>query len=279
MTIETVSFKNSPALRLTLPDGAEAIVLLHGAHVVSWKPDGKTERLYLSDKADFSPGSAIRGGVPVCFPQFSTLGPCAMHGFARTMVWRPGEMETGTDRTTARLELSETPETLSVWPHAFKAVLDVILDAKSLCIRLNVQNTGAAPLTFTSALHTYLRIGNIDDVAITGLEGLTYHDKVTGQENQKETRRELTFAGQTDRIYYKAPKVLTLRDGARLMELHTDNMPDAVIWNPGLERALTIPDLPDDGYQFMVCIEAAAIAQPVRLEAGKSWSGSQILKA
>ena len=35
----------------------------------------------------------------------------------------------------------------------------------------------------------------------------------------------------------------------------------------------------DDGYRRMLCIEAAAIDKPVRLDAGRTWLGRQTLTA
>jgi glucose-6-phosphate 1-epimerase len=53
----------------TLPSGESVEVLLFGATVTSWKSDGgKTENLWLSDKADLTGSKAVRGGVPVVFP-------------------------------------------------------------------------------------------------------------------------------------------------------------------------------------------------------------------
>jgi glucose-6-phosphate 1-epimerase len=58
-----------PKVRLSAPDGACADVFLHGGHVASWQtPDGQ-ERLFFSQRAQFGPGAALRGGVPVIFPQ------------------------------------------------------------------------------------------------------------------------------------------------------------------------------------------------------------------
>ena len=84
--IELSRFEGLDAVELRAPDGARATVLLHGGHVVSWVPAGADEQLYLSPKSSFAPGSAIRGGVPVIFPQFNTRGPLQRHGFARNKV-------------------------------------------------------------------------------------------------------------------------------------------------------------------------------------------------
>src|SRR6185295_5784580 len=77
-----------PAIALQTPDGARATVLLHGAHVVSWQPAGRGEMLYLSPKAVAGDGRAVRGGIPVIFPQFERRGPLPRHGFARNRAWQ-----------------------------------------------------------------------------------------------------------------------------------------------------------------------------------------------
>lgn len=53
----------------TLSSGESVEVLLFGATVTSWKSEGgKTENLWLSEKADLTGSKAVRGGVPVVFP-------------------------------------------------------------------------------------------------------------------------------------------------------------------------------------------------------------------
>ena len=77
-----------PVLTLRADDGATAEVHRHGAHVTSWRPMGEADdRLYLSARSEFSGAAAIRGGVPVIFPQFAAEGPLPKHGFARTTTW------------------------------------------------------------------------------------------------------------------------------------------------------------------------------------------------
>eukprot|EP01137_Pigoraptor_chileana_P032556 Opistho-2@22113 len=85
------------ALELVAPDGARATVLLHGAHVLSWIPAGGEEQLYVSPRTAYASGQAVRGGVPVCFPQFAERGPLQKHGFARTKPWQLISAEQGED--------------------------------------------------------------------------------------------------------------------------------------------------------------------------------------
>ena len=62
-------FDGQPAVHLRSPAGAQATVLLHGAHVVSWIPALGEEQLYLSPTSALGGTAAVRGGVPVIFPQ------------------------------------------------------------------------------------------------------------------------------------------------------------------------------------------------------------------
>jgi glucose-6-phosphate 1-epimerase len=85
-----------PKVNLSSSDGSRAEIYLHGAHVTSWIPAGGEEQLYLSAASEFRDGAAIRGGVPVIFPQFSNLGPLPKHGFARNLAWELISAENGT---------------------------------------------------------------------------------------------------------------------------------------------------------------------------------------
>ena len=69
-----------PKVVLSTAD-ATAEVYLHGATLTSWKVGGE-ELIFVSPKAVFEPPKAIRGGVPVCFPQFGMLGPLKVRGAA-----------------------------------------------------------------------------------------------------------------------------------------------------------------------------------------------------
>lgn len=74
------------------------------------------ELIFVSKKAVFKPPKAIRGGVPVCFPQFGGFGPLQQHGFARNSAF---EVVTG-GLDTVTLAMSQVMEQLTVFPHAFR---------------------------------------------------------------------------------------------------------------------------------------------------------------
>jgi hypothetical protein len=64
-----------PTVQLRAADGsATAELYQHGATLTSWAVGGE-ERIFVSPNAVFAPPKAIRGGVPVCWPQFAMLGP------------------------------------------------------------------------------------------------------------------------------------------------------------------------------------------------------------
>lgn len=67
--VDIVGSGASSKVVATLPSGESVEVLLYGATVTSWKSNGgKTENLWLSEKAALDGSKAVRGGIPVVFP-------------------------------------------------------------------------------------------------------------------------------------------------------------------------------------------------------------------
>lgn len=278
----------------TAGHSARAEVCVYGAHVLSWKtPDGK-EQLYLSGRSAFREGTAIRGGIPIIFPQFSTFGPLPRHGFARTRAWndrRPVAKTPGPVLRTATTEPSDVPSssltfrmrdddaTRALWPHAFVAGYEVAVDVDVLRTTLNVRNTGDTPFAFTAALHTYLRVRDVADVSLGGLAGMTYRDATQQGAEGVQQDSALFIAGEVDRVYLDVPGPVTLREPGRVVEVRSPGFRDVVIWNPGERLGDTIPDLDIGGWRHFVCLEAATIAQPIWLAPNESWTGRQILRA
>src|SRR6516225_9990491 len=106
-----------PRLQLSAGDGARAEIHAHGAHLTSWLPAGGDEHLYLSGRARFESGAAIRGGVPVIFPQFAGEGPLPKHGFARSLPWALASVtQPAADRACAVFRLEDSAQTRAIWP-------------------------------------------------------------------------------------------------------------------------------------------------------------------
>ena len=267
-----------PRLLLTASDGARAELYQHGAHLTSWVPSGGVERLYLSAKALFQPGVAIRGGVPVIFPQFAGEVSLPKHGFARGLPWQLiacAQPLQGPASAVFRLEDSDA--TRAIWPHAFRAELHVAVAGAALETTLSVENTGKSEISFTSALHTYLRVAEIGAARLHGLNGLRYRDSAQGGITNVESADSLRIEGEVDRIYFNAPARLELADALGGLGIESGGFADAVVWNPGAERAAALSDLDAGGYRNFLCVEAASIGIPVRLAPGAVWRGTQRL--
>lgn len=268
---------NLPKVLLTASDHARAEIYLHGAHVTSWIPAGGEEQFFLSQKSEFRPGAAIRGGVPIIFPQFSNLGPFLRHGFARTSLWEfvGAEKVAGND-VAAKFQLRDSAATRKMWPFAFLAEFIVTITGKRLEMTLAVTNTDAQPFSFTAALHTYFRVSEVGPVRLENLNGVRYHDQVT-RKDAIEVAPSVRFDGEVNRIYFNAPPQLILREGNRAVDIQATGFPDAVVWNPGAQNGAALSDLEAEGYRRFVCVEAAAIGTPVQLAPNASWRGTQIL--
>jgi glucose-6-phosphate 1-epimerase len=276
--IALTSFQGQPALALRAPDGARATVLLHGAHLVSWVPAGGEEQLYLSPDAKFGMGTAVRGGVPVIFPQFNERGPLPRHGLVRSRSWEPVESVVRAGHAIGVLRFTDDMATRTHWPHGFEAELTVSLAGRNLDIELAITNTGDTTFDFTAALHTYFHCHDLLKLQVEGLQGCDYEDMPDGLQGQ-QWGDVLTFVGPIDRIYKMVRRTLTLREIGRRTQVATSGFDDVVVWNPGEAGAAALSDMPDADWQHMLCVEAATIIDPVRLAPGQDWAGMQSLTA
>ena len=262
--------------RLTLPCGDTVLVALQGAHVLSWVSQGR-ERLFLSPDNLWDGQSAIRGGVPVCFPQFNQRGTLPKHGFARNMAWSADEAVASGDAAHIDFTLGAHPDTLAIWQHAFVAVLRVALTPGQLTLTLTVNNTETQnDLHFTGALHTYLAVDDIDLTELRGLGGRPEWDAVADVHGLAD--EALYFDGEFDRVYDASVKPLRLQDGTST--LHIEQSPswaNSVVWNPGERKCATLSDMPTHGFARMLCVEAAQVFEPIAIPAGGQWVGWQRL--
>jgi glucose-6-phosphate 1-epimerase len=274
---------------LGLPSGDKAHIALHGAHVLSWQTAEGQERLYLSPQTLRDGQNPIRGGVPICFPQFNqrVLGnqPLPKHGFARTLPWVLVQQTQTDQEATAVFQLTDSLLTRAVWPAAFEAQYRVRLTSGQLQLEFSVRNTGMVAWPFALALHTYLRVVDIAQTQLLGLAGQRYWDGVLNLHapdvRHTQTEPAITFSSETDRVYNAATTPLQLQQTSvsAVQIAQSANLLDTVVWNPGAALCATLTDMPADGYQHMLCVEAARINHPVTLQPGETWAGWQRLSS
>lgn len=262
---------------------AQAEVYLYGAHVTSWQ-DNKQQLIFLSQKAKLDGTKAIRGGIPICFPQFSDAGPLKNHGFARISVWSVSASKSSPqqqDGSSVSVTFTLSPNDVSreMWNHDFLVDYKVTLAPGVLQAEWKVHNRNSElPFSFTGALHTYFAVNDASRAGVTGLTGLTYADKVRDKKTFTESDTVVRVPGFIDRVYASAPDSMDILDGdTPYIRVEKKNMSDAVVWNPGADNARKMSDFGDDEYHNMLCVEAGTIVNPVTVNAGQEWCSTMTL--
>lgn len=235
---------------------ATGSIYLHGAHLAAYQPAGQRSVLFMSSASEFHPGKPIRGGVPICFPWFGPRrdDPAApSHGLARLQAWTFADAQQ-TDHT-LHLELTTTVD-------PFRVRYRVSL-GPSLGMTLRVRNNGPAPASFEEALHTYLSVSHAHRVWISGLEGGRYLSKSEGMVMRRQNDEAIRLAGEIDRVYLdtQATCVLHDPDWNRRIIIEKEHSRSTIVWNPGAQRAAAVPDLGDQDWTGMVCIESGNVME------------------
>ncbi|GAV76014.1 Aldose_epim domain-containing protein [Cephalotus follicularis] len=269
--------------------GNSAEVYLYGGHVTSWKNERGEELLFVSSKAIFNPPKAIRGGIPICFPQFSNHGSLEQHGFARNRFWSidtdPPPFPTNfSSKVFVDLILKSCEEDMKIWPHSYEFRLRVALEPGGdlmLTSRIRNTNPNGKPFTFTFAYHTYLSVSDIGEVRVEGLETLDYLDNLQKKERFTEQGDAITFESEVDRVYLSTPTKIAVLDHERkrTFVIRKDGLPDTVVWNPWDKKAKAMADFGDEEYKHMLCVEAAAVENSITLKPGEEWKGTLELSA
>lgn len=251
-------------------------IALHGGHLLRWRAAGREEALYVSPEAIFAEGKAIRGGVPVCWPWFGGEGKPA-HGLVRTRMWEledACEIEGG---VRVVLRIASDAETREIWPYEFVLRMEFELGE---VLRMNCvsENVGDEAWEESGALHTYLAVDAIENVRISGLDGVKYRETATGREGDFVQVGEVEFGCEVDRVYASAGTVV-LRDGAREIAIEKEESEATVVWNPWVAKAAALGDLPDEDFSRFVCVEAVNLREHGRrVKPGERASFSQVLR-
>jgi glucose-6-phosphate 1-epimerase len=252
MIVETQSPLGLDVVHLFVKDessGKQSFVEIYtfGAHITRWNESDKPDFLFLSKQSKLDGTKAIRGGIPLVFPQFGGFGPLPQHGFARSLVWKVVNKEFGKDYAAVTLLLEDSDKTRLApynWPHKFQLFYTVTLrnaENSTLSVDWKIKNVDSEPFSFTCALHTYFSVGSIHSANVSGLEGIRYLDALKKREEFKEDRSQVAFKEEVDRVYINAPEVIKVEDShlSRDIVQHKSlSFPDAVVWNPWIVRLI-----------------------------------------
>jgi D-hexose-6-phosphate mutarotase len=249
-----------------------AEIYLHGAHLTHFQKNGEPPLIFLSRKSFFTPGKAIRGGVPICFPWFGAREGNVMHGFARTAEWELVETAALPDGSVKVNFL--LPENLLVaagWPAA--KVNFIVTIGETLTMELVTQNTSSQDFIFEDCLHTYFHTGDVSYVSVTGLKGYSYLDKVDGFARKLETNNAIKISSEVDRVYLNTPGTVEIQDAFshRKIVIKKSGSQSAVVWNPWIDKAKAMADFGDDEYKEMICVESGNVGESkITLAPGKT---------
>jgi len=170
------------------------------------------------------------------------------------------------------LGLSHSEFTKSFWPYLFQAEISILV-GKSLEVSLQCTNTGSETFTCSDALHTYFNIRNISDIKIKGLHGFEYFNGFEQIASGKQTDNDLEICQEENRRYINHSTDCIIKDSGFNRNIHVSKKGSnvTVVWNPW-ENAKSIPDIPDDGYKTMICVETAnAYSDKITVDPGKSF--------
>lgn len=255
---------------------AHYAVLDSGAHVLAWTPPGHNPVLWVSPLASFEPGVAVRGGIPVVFPWFGPAGDGrGSHGFARTAAWQRSSVEN--DPAAGRLVVRHRLDGAPFGIGEVSAELVSAFSPDRLEVTLTVHNAGPTPFRYEAALHTYLAVSDVVAVAVDGLDGCAYHDKVTGVDAVQAG--PVRFAGEVDRVYEHAGEATVADPGwSRSIVVGKAGSASTVVWNPGDLRGKAMGDVGEHWPRF-VCVEAGNVGvSALELAAGEAHSLTQWLR-
>lgn len=259
-----------PMIEVTTP-WSTAEIYLHGAHVTHFKKNDERPLLFLSQCSRFEKAQPIRGGIPIVFPWFGPREGLGQHGFARVKAWELKEFTPAADGSVSvRFRLPETPDA-SNFP-AF-TVDYVVTVNQSLTLELTVTNESKEVFTYEDCLHTYFEVGDIKDVSIKGLKGVSYLDKVDNFARKTEAADLIRISSEVDRTYLDTTGVIEIRDAnlGRLIRVTKENSASSVVWNPWIDKSQQMPDFGNDEYQRMVCVESGNVgSNAIKLAPGAS---------
>lgn len=272
-TIELPDSKGTglPLIRLDTPT-CTAVMALQGAHLLKFCAKNGQPLLWVSPNCDFTPGTALRGGIPVCLPWFgvNAVNPKKpKHGFARNREWQ---------LTDARLLANGDAEVVfnfvspanELFNFDFSAQLIMTLGT-AIKLEIKVTNNDKNAFDCSWVLHSYFPVKSLQDVRVKGLEGRTYLDNLENHATKTQLEA-ISFPIEVDRVYPAIENSLEIVGSPNVLITH-HNCPSVVVWNPGSTNAAKVADIGAGSEQGFICVERGAVFdEKWNLAAGESKS-------
>jgi len=244
-------------LRLDTPV-CTAHIALQGAHLLSFCAKDGSPLLWLSPNCEFTPGIALRGGIPVCLPWFGphpTDATRPKHGFARNRDWQLIDAHILADKS-AQLSFRFISKADALFEFNFTAELVMTLGT-TIKLAISVINDDNQPFDCSWVLHTYYPVSVLNDVRVQGLAGRTYLDNLE-KHAAKQQHGDVSFSGEVDRVFPDIQNSLQIT-GSPTIKMTHNNCPSVVVWNPGAANAAKIADIGAGNEQNYICVERGAV--------------------
>lgn len=184
------------------------------------------------------------GGIPLCWPWFSDLGPegCRRHGLARYQPFSILRRSESPSSSELILQLESNDEIRKEFGKDFRLTVTYRL-SDGLSIEMTGENTGVASFGVTEMFHPYLRVGEVAECKLKGL----------GNPFIGVGPQLVDLPSAEEHVYELEDSVL-----GRTIRLSSSGDRTVVVWNPGngVRRAANMTSvLAPDEWRHFVCME------------------------
>lgn len=261
----------------------------YGGQILSYTQNSQKDIFWLSNNIS-PPPSAIRGGVPVCWPWFAKQGVAnemPQHGPMRNMPWTVLECITSPNLCEIKLvpQWNEDAENLSMEDvdniQKSKQLLHTVLDiewheidliqtfklSNVLEQRLETHNKSNKTILLTQALHSYFAVADAMTTTLKGFDNLFFTDKLQTQLSEVTPQKQdiqlnNTNLSSIDRIYHLThieSQQFQIHDTGndRVIQVNTIGSQSVVVWNPGASTASQMQDVGEKQWASFFCLEVA----------------------
>lgn len=241
-----------------------------GAQILQVKL-GINELLYLSPLSQIGTKQTLRGGIPVLFPQFGNFGNLKKHGFVRDLNWKLVNEENNQNGLFVEYEYVIAKNHFLDWKHSAKLNLKASVINNVFNITIQILNIGDSSFEFTGGLHPYFKINSRSTIKINGLESSSFEDSFP------EIRFELSSERVIERLYFTNNDIF-FNNGSDNLVIKSKGFESWMIWNPGMDMAKSINDLPDDDWNKFICIEPIIKNNAILLKPNEIFKGELVVE-